>query len=130
MQRGRYLYEQLYGERRVLGELAAKHGCSLILDPIASGHEKYRPAAVKIRLETLRSFLMNEKSCSDLRVIVRRSLTPAEGGYRQTLFTWHAPTVLDRIKEFDSYFNSSSDELSRQEAAAIIECEIAWRGAV
>jgi hypothetical protein len=143
MHRSRFLHEQLYEERRVLGELAAKHGCSLILDPAASGHKKIGPAAVKVRLATLRSFLLNEESYSDVRVVLRRrteagnllivgdwfaaeSLTPAEGGYRQTLLTWHAPTVLDRIKEFDSQF-SSSREISRREAAAIIERETALK---
>jgi len=32
------------------------------------------------------------------------------GGYRQTTFTWHAPTVLARMREFDDDFEDFIDE--------------------
>jgi hypothetical protein len=145
MQRSGFLHEQLYKERKVLGELAARDGCSLIIDPAASGHERLSAAARKIRLETLKAFLLNEQSFPDVRVVVRhrsdpgnllivgdwmcaQSITPAAGGYRQTLFTWHAPTVLARIKEFDSVFSSCRQETGRQEAASMLAEEIARLG--
>jgi hypothetical protein len=142
IQRSRFLYEQLHQERRVLGELAARDGCSLIIDPAAGGHERLSAAARRIRLETLWTFLKDDRSFPDVQVAVRprsdpgnllivgdwtsaRSIAPAAGGYRQTLFTWHAPTVLAQIREFDLQFRSCRTEAGRQEAASMVEREIA-----
>lgn len=72
------------------------------------------------RLQTLLSFL---QSAEDFRVeivlstqardgnltilgdwFVAESLVPRQGGYRQTVFNWHASTVSRWIKRFDEQF--------------------------
>ena len=117
----------------------------MIIDPGAGGHERLSAAARSIRLQTLLTFLKDEQSCPDVRVAVRQrsdpgnllivgdwmcaqSIAPAAGGYRQTLFTWHAPTVLARIKEFDLQFSSCRSEAGRQAAVSMLEREIALLG--
>lgn len=141
VQRSRFLHEQLYNERVVLGQLAARHGCDLVINP-AVRLEKYGPKARAIRLETLRNFL-NDNSYSDVQVMVRQhgnfgnllivgdffyaeSITPEDGsGYKQTLLTWHAPTVLAKIREFDFQFTNFAGDRSRHDAVTMIDRELA-----
>lgn len=147
VQRSYFLHEQLFQERLVLGELASQHECDLVIDPSVK-LRKYGPDARRIRLQTLREFLLDDKVYPKVRVLVRlrlepgntlivgdwfyaESITPKDGvGYRQTLFTWHAPTVLARIKQFDQQFRSGlesqgiRDERSRFEAVAAVDAEI------
>ena len=105
-------------ERRVLEQHARGKGCSLIIDPtfkLANG-----PRAKRRRILTLVQFLsgMPDKR---VRAVVRRrapadpanvlllgdwfqatSVSPRPRvGYRETLLTWHAPTVRRGIHEFD-----------------------------
>jgi len=87
---------------------AAQYGCDLVIDPTVR-LEPYSLLARKTRLETLRAFLINETRYPNVRAVARtrtepgnilivgnwfyaESITPEPGaGYRQTLFTWHAP---------------------------------------
>ncbi|HEY2294593.1 MAG TPA: toll/interleukin-1 receptor domain-containing protein [Thermoanaerobaculia bacterium] len=144
VQRSQFLHEQLYNERMALGQLAASYGCDLVIKPEVR-LEKYGPKARRIRLETLRDFLMDDKSYPDVKVMIRQhgnfgnllivgdffyadSITPEDGsGYKQTLFTWHAPTVLAKIREFDSQFINAGGK-SRYDVAALVELEIAAIG--
>jgi TIR domain-containing protein len=147
VQRSRFLQDQLYQERLVLGEIAAQYGCDLIIDPTVE-LKAYGPEARRIRLEQLRRFLADKERHPDVRTAVRtrtepgnllivgdwfyaESVMPVDGaGYRQTLVTWHAPTVWARIKEFDRELRDIlksqriSDEQSRFKAAAAVEAEI------
>jgi hypothetical protein len=146
VQRSRFLYDQLFQERLVLGEIAAQYGCDIIIDPTVE-LKAYGPEARRIRLEQLRRFLLDEDRYPDVRVAVRtrtepgnllivgdwfyaESILPVAGaGYRQTLLTWHAPTVWARIKEFDREFRDIlksqkiGNEQSRFKAATAIDAE-------
>lgn len=118
--RGAYVWEPLYEERRQLEAYAREHGCRLMIDPGVEMKE-YGPAARRVRLQTLLEFLTDE-TVDDLQVAVRprvtpgnltvvgdwfsaESTTPRPGvGYHQTQFTWHAPTVLQQARQFDTEF--------------------------
>ncbi len=126
---------------------AAQYGCDLVIDPTVR-LEPYSLLARKTRLETLRAFLINETRYPNVRAVARtrtepgnilivgnwfyaESITPEPGaGYRQTLFTWHAPTVLTRMQEFDLQFEKSlaeaelRDDWLRFAAAAAVGQEI------
>jgi hypothetical protein len=114
--RSTYQCELLREERRALGEHARAAGCSLILD-LSRSFEAYGPAVRLSRLRCLRSFLealpddkariaiTNLKSGSLLILgdwFVAESVSGAQGsGYRQTIFTRHAPAVRQRMEQFD-----------------------------
>ncbi len=108
----------LRDERRLLGEHARESGCSLIVNPYLS-YEKYGSQARMVRLRTLLEFL---ESMPDDMVRVAMSKRTPEGqsvtvvgdwfaaesvsasigkGYRQTIFTRHAPTVQSMLELFD-----------------------------
>ena len=121
--------KHLRNERMALEQHARESGCSLILDPDAalSHMSKDNPKRMSARLSTLLEFL---ESMPDEKVqvaITRRaqegnvtilgdwfvaeSQSPRPGeGYRQTVFSWHAPTVLKELRRFDQEF----DEYNRQ----------------
>jgi hypothetical protein len=142
VQRSQYLHEKQQQERLALGELVEKHGCDLVINP-AVPLKKYGRKARRIRLKTLRQFLLDEQRYPDVNVVVQEhdqsdnllivgdffcaeSITPEDGrGYKQTIFTWHAPTVLAKIREFDSQFIRSAGSKSRHGAVAAIEREMA-----
>jgi len=143
VQRSAYLHAQQYEERMALGELVRRFGCSLILDPTVP-LTRYGPEARRIRLTQLMTFIRDDKACPDLRIAIRpwndalnlvivddwfcgESVTPQDGGgYRHTLFTWHAPTVAARIAQFEAEL--AGCEISRREAGSRIEAEIASIG--
>lgn len=109
-------------ERRALELHARACGCWLIIDPSRPFDlNKLGPCAGKKRLETLLEFLRSMAE-DQVRVVVSErarggnvlfvgdwfvaeSLVPRPGeGYRQTIFSWHAPTVLRRARQFDQEF--------------------------
>lgn len=127
--RSHYYHMLQREERRALELHARACGCSLIIDPsIHFDITKLGPLAVKTRLETLLEFLQSipdeEKSPDSplVRVVisprarganmlivgdwfVAESMVPRPGeGYRQTVFSWHAPTVLRQARKFDQEF--------------------------
>ncbi|MBN1418048.1 MAG: hypothetical protein JXP34_04690 [Planctomycetes bacterium] len=61
---------------------------------------------------------------------VAESRVPRPGGYRQTIFSWHAPTVLRAVRRFDEQFDAlyarreSPGRSSRDAAVARIQQEI------
>lgn len=132
-------------ERRALELHARARGCSLIIDPsIHFDITKLGPLAIKTRLETLLEFL---RSMPDDRVqvvisprarganilivgdwFVAESMVPRPGeGYRQTVFSWHAPTVLRQARKFDQEFeelyraSGLEEDASREHAISEIE---------
>jgi hypothetical protein len=141
-QRSQYLHEQQRQERVALGEIVEKHGCDLVIN-LAVPLKENGPKARWIRLGTLRQFLLDEQAYPDVNVVVQEhdksdnllivgdffcaeSITPEGGrGYKQTLLTWHAPTVLAKIREFDAQFILSAGSKSRHDAVAAIEREMA-----
>jgi hypothetical protein len=104
-------------ERLALEQHAREAGCDLVLD-LSVTLKQQGPDARKARLDTLLKFLRSMPE-DNVRVVVRKRADPlnllivgdwfvAESttprprvGYLQTVFTRHAPTVLDQLREFD-----------------------------
>lgn len=113
-------YRQLQREeRQALERHARNQGCSLIIDPTMNLDKRGR-GITHTRLSTLLEFL---DSMPDDKVAVTptprardgsltivgdwfiaESLVPGPGGYRQTVFDWHAPTALSWVRRFDQEF--------------------------
>lgn len=124
------LKRDLQNERRQLEDHARGAGCDLVLNP-AVVFQTRGPRGKLARVEVLLEFL---ESMSDdkARVVIAgpsvhgnlqmlgdwflaESITSRPGqGYLQTLGTWHAPTVLERLREFDSEFER---EIARIESS-------------
>jgi hypothetical protein len=129
--RSQEVRKKLLEERDVMIEYATKDGCDLILDPYVkiekhnSPNErmqlKHAPAATAVRVKWLLEFLENmtddkaqvviQKGCVDDSLCIVGDLFAAEAvvphykeGYKKTMFTNHAPTVLNRIRDFDRQF--------------------------
>lgn len=127
-------------ERRALEQHARARGVYLIIDPTLNLEVVRGPLAVKTRLQILFEFL---KSMPDESVhivmsdqarhgnitivgdwFVADSQVPREGGYRQTVFNRHAPTVLKCVRRFDEEFRdlwNAGARKSRQMAMDKIE---------
>ena len=120
-------YHKLQREERiVLEEHAREAGCDLVID-LTVTLEQQGPGAREARLETLLAFLESMPD-EKARVVVRdrtepgnllivgdwfvaESMTPRPGaGYLQTVFTRHAPAVLDRLRQFDEEFDELLEE--------------------
>jgi len=118
--RSLYYRQLLLNERRLLERQARDHGCTLIITPLID------PGPVsslvhRTRIETLLKFLESmQKSWVDVvfserfdqgnetivgDVLLARALPPNPNwDYRQTMFTSHAPTVLQALRGFDDVF--------------------------
>jgi TIR domain len=112
--------EALSEERRLLERHALQFGCDLILYPSLPHLTR---AAIAARIEILRGFLVDmSKTSAPVRVIFHEtalkgnviivadwfwseSVTPQAGGYRHTTLTSHAPTVFDRIVQYERIFD-------------------------
>jgi hypothetical protein len=121
-ERSPHLHEQLFKERHALDALAKKDGCTLIMAP-SIRLDKYGDEALLLRQKQLLAFLRDEVM-HDVKPIVlsepehqnilivgdwfyAESRDPGrKSNYKHTFFTWHAPTVLEKIEEFDSSFES------------------------
>lgn len=113
-------------ERISLQRHAQTAGCKLIIKP-GLLYERYGPDARISRLESLVTFLeeMDDARCRiaiqeemDARLSVTilgnwfsaESLAGEGGrGYRQTVFTRHAPTVMEKLDTFDAEFDELLD---------------------
>ena len=113
-------------ERRALEKHAEKKGCRLIISPEMK-YDNLEPRAIKTRLKTLRDALKSLKKTglievymspkvagSNLTIVgdwfTAESRLPRVGGYRYTVFNWHAPTVYHTIKQFDKIFEELKAE--------------------
>lgn len=128
-QRSAYYRYLLREERRGL-EVHARHaGCRLILDldvEFKQFKKKLAKAAREARLKTLLDFLQAEYFQSapaghlqvavsskahdkNLTIVgdwfVAESRLPGVGGYRQTVFNWHAPSARRAARAFDDEFD-------------------------
>ncbi len=140
----------LWDERMALTDHAKVKGCRLIVDPDLT-YEFYGGDARRTRLGCLLSFLrkmrdvpcevamaghgMNESITIVGDWFAARSVSGRMGdGYRQTIFTRHAPTIARMIDEFDRRFTQTLHGLpaakSRKYAIAEIERRIAELDAV
>jgi hypothetical protein len=123
--RAHHIHQKLYDERMALGALAAAHGCSLMIRPRVRLQE-IGDEALACRVRELRAFLVDRTAAKDVKVAVRdtdeaaprnllivgdwfyaesRSAQPGLG-YEHTFLTWHAPSVLRKLQEFDEEFDS------------------------
>jgi len=112
-------------ERQSLEWHATRAGCRLIIDPAFRFKERGLEASLS-RLKTLLVFLNSladhqvevvfseEAQHGNLTIVgdwfVAESLVPRSGGYRQTVFNWHAPTVSRSVKRFDEQFEGIARE--------------------
>jgi hypothetical protein len=132
-------YHQLQREERKALESHARHsGCLLVIDPTIDFRAR-GPKCTWARLSILLRFLksmpddkvevvMSAQAREESLTIVgdwfeAYSLVPRTEGYRQTVFSWHAPTVLNSINKFDDKFNElykkSGIEVNASRKAAI-----------
>ena len=129
----RYLQRE---ERRALEWHAGREGCRLILDPFVRFNDLEKTIA---RWETVHKFLKGaegfpvevvfSEQAPDGNVtmlgewFVAESMVPGPGGYRQTVFNWHAPTVSRWVERFDAQFDGlcreQGLEASKSRAPAI-----------
>lgn len=105
-------------ERRALERHAREAGCRLLINPevdLGRGEDANiaRPRALLEFLESMPDdrieVVVSPTSHLENLTIVgdwfyAESLTPAPTGFRQTVFTWHAPTVRRRARAFDEEF--------------------------
>jgi hypothetical protein len=109
---------KLREERQALERHARQAGCRLIIDPSLT-YEKWGQVARKARLQELLEFL--QKMPDDrVEIAIKEEMDPEHSltivgdwfaaesisaaigrGYRQTIFTRHAPSVMRRIEFFD-----------------------------
>lgn len=140
-----YYLNLLRNERIALEQHARQSGCSLMLDPEAAMARmgKDNPTRMRARLSTLLEFLESMPDDKVQVVIIRRpqggnvtilgdwfvaeSQARRGAGYRQTVFRWHAPTVLSELRkfdqEFDEYHRQSGLEPNTSRRAAIAKIE-------
>lgn len=141
--RSLYYRGLLREERRTLEQHAREGGCDLIISP-SIDFSNNGPCVRKVRLTTLLEFIesMTDDKC---RVVIRplvtaqnllivgdwfmaESISPQPTvGYLQTICTRHAPTVLNRMTEFDTEFEQRLHQFaprgvsSRQRAVALLK---------
>ena len=117
--RSPYYHELQAKERQTLEEHVRKQGCDLIINPKLRLRDRGL-SATRVRLNELLAFL-EASDVADVNVAissqgqprnltvlgdwwVAESLVPGPGGYRQTVFNWHAPTALRALRDFDRDF--------------------------
>jgi hypothetical protein len=132
--RSAYYHNLQRQERRALEIHARAAGCDLIVDPELC-LERNGTAATQTRLRILLQFLEgmpDEKLRIALSPQAREgnltivgdwfsaeSVSPRPGeGHRQTIFTWHAPSVLKTMRRFDEEFEEIYNESSLQPDAS------------
>jgi hypothetical protein len=143
--RSEFYHSLQQAERHTLERHAREGGCDLIVDPDFC-LERNGIEATRSRLKILLKFLENMPD-ERVRIVMspraRRanltivgdwfsaeSMSPRPGeGHRQTVFNWHAPTVLATLRRFDEELAAlcaeSPDGASRQAAIARIRARLA-----
>jgi len=120
--RGTFHCEHQRNERLALEKHAREEGCRIIIDPSIT-YEQWGPHARRVRLATLVRFLdsmpdekaqvaINENMARARSLTIVGDWFAAESvsgsileGYKQTIFTRHAPSVASRVEVFDAEFN-------------------------
>lgn len=118
--------EALYQERKSLETHARKAGCSLLINlamDVGADFIGSREERLKILIEFLERMpdelttvvtIHAEQQASILIVGDAFSATspaPKEGGYRQSVIKWHAPTVLRELEAFDTQVESALNDV-------------------
>ncbi|MCD4785057.1 MAG: toll/interleukin-1 receptor domain-containing protein [Candidatus Eremiobacteraeota bacterium] len=125
--RSEYYHYLLREERQAMERHARKEGCDLLIDPTFTMQTRLL-SSKKSRLITLYEFLESMEDdkvrvvCSergrkaniylvgDWFVAESRLLRSGEG-WRQTIFNWHSPTVLQCVQKFDETFETLHGKL-------------------
>jgi len=121
VERGDSLRQFQYQERLALDSYVRRNGCCLVINPYRA-RPPLSQTAVRTRLATLLAFL-EDPDVTNVRVVMNplaaagtltivgdwfsaESIVPRPGkGYYQTMFTWHAPSVLKKIHQYDREFD-------------------------
>ena len=137
-------------ERQKVQEHATTAGCDLIIAPQMSRHS-FRDVSRRARLTTLRHFLADasddklrvavcERTDENILILgdwfVARAVAGSPRtsyGYRQTIASWHAPTVLELTRQFDNEMEAllgdqaaeQGERSSRQYAVDTVDALIA-----
>lgn len=107
-------------ERRAVERHARAAGCRLLIDPTSNTFQEQGADARYARLSVLREFIVSMPA-DKLEVVISprardtnlliigdyftaESMAGRVGGYVQTVFNAHPPTVLQRIQRFDQLF--------------------------
>jgi hypothetical protein len=135
--RSDYFYHLQLEERRALERHARQCGCSLMMgDPEIIG-ESRGPMGRRVRLESLLEFF-DRMTDDSLRIIflpqretgnivmvgdyfVAESVVGRTGGWLQTVFNSHPPTVLQRVRKFDQEFEELYPRYGKSRPDAINE---------
>lgn len=118
MPRSAFQCNLLREERLALGEHARAEGCSLILN-LSGTYDQYGPKARPSRVGVLRAFL-DAMPDEKVRVAIKNDIAHGDNlllvgdwfvaaaaagaqgvGYLQTIFSRHAPTMRQRVAQFD-----------------------------
>jgi hypothetical protein len=113
----RYLLRE---ERRTVERHARAAGCRLIIDPMSPTFQEQGTSARHARLIPLREFIVSMPAdklqvvlsprAQDTNLLIigdyftAESMAGRSGGYVQTVFNSHPPTVLQRIQRYDQLF--------------------------
>lgn len=139
--RSDYYHSLQREERLALERHARASGCKLIIFPSIE-FTKLGPCVKRTRLSTLIEFLEKmpddkvEVAISDcdtkgnLTIIgdwfLAESMLPGPGGYRQTIFKWHAPTVFEQIRQFDQQFAALREQRPWSRSEVIERLRTNW----
>jgi hypothetical protein len=138
-----------WNERVALEKHAREKGCKIIIDPSIK-YEQWGANARRVRLQTLLDFLETTVAGKKTQIAINtrmskgQSLTivgdwfaaesvsgTIQGGYKQTIFTRHAPSVASRASAFDKEFDELlaeakwSAKTSRASAIEVLRATIA-----
>lgn len=141
--RSDYYHHWLRQERQMLERHAREAGCDLLIDPTVET-SGLADESRRVRLECVLAFL-NSVSDDQVRIVCSprardanitivgdwfiaesRLRLPGQG-WRQTVFSWHAPTVVKAMRQFSQTFDALlrndalTQENSRKAAIARIE---------
>ena len=148
--RSDYYHFQIRDERRALEQHVAEAGCDLLIDPIGTIKTVKSIQSRINRLETLLEFLSRHIENEAVRVVstprardanvtivgdwfvAESRVRRADDGWRNTIFNWHAPTVVQSVRDFDQLFDgllsaytNNGTECCRKKAIADIKAEMA-----
>lgn len=129
----------LHKERMIIERHVKNQGCKLLINP---GFTFGSDLARKTRINSLVNFLQDKKDSYDMKIVIDeipngRNLTivgdwfaadayraTLDKGYSQTIFTRHAPTVRNKIIQFDRQFDkmlAKQQEKDRTTVEVVIE---------
>lgn len=129
-----FLYKWLLQERLLLQEHAFEEGCRLIIDPTIK-LSMYSNEAMISRLDVLQKFIASFPKDKSLEIVLDSNMekkynltiigdwfvaeavnAAPKGGYIQTIFTRHAPTIQKYIDDFNREFDALFEEQNQPDS--------------